>query len=81
MLLLTAPGCHLCDFAKSVLGSIKNECPLVVTEQSFLSARGQELASRDGVLFPPGIYVDGKFFAYGRLSAAKLRKRLKEIRA
>lgn len=79
MVLVTSPGCHFCEFAKRVVESLQAEYPLSVSEVSLLSPEGQELAARDGILFPPGIYVAGEFFGFGRLSASKLRKRLEGI--
>ncbi len=40
------------------------------------SPEGQALAVRGGVLFPPGIFLDGEPFSYGRPSERKLRREL-----
>jgi hypothetical protein len=40
------------------------------------SPEGQRLAMQGGLLFPPGILIDGKPFSYGRLSERKLRREL-----
>ena len=79
--LVTAEACHLCDHAKQVLGRLAERYPLAVSEIAWASEEGRRLAERDGVAFPPGIYLDGFLFGYGRLSAGKLQKWLGERRA
>lgn len=78
--LLTAEGCHYCADAKEVLACLGREWPIDLEEISFFSERGAELALRDGVAFPPGVYVDGQFFSQGRLSERKLRRHVQERR-
>ncbi len=72
--LLTQPDCHLCEHAKQVLERVSREHPLQVTEIDLRSAQGQQLATDTGVLFAPGVLLNGEPFAYGRLSERKLRK-------
>lgn len=79
ILLVTSPGCHFCEFAWNILASLKTQYRLSVSELPLLSPQGQELAARDGILFPPGIYVNGEFFGFGRVSAGRLRRRLEAI--
>lgn len=74
--LLTATDCALCDHAKRVLADVGRDHPLVVQELSLSSADGRALATEHGVLFAPGILLDGRAFAYGRLSERRLRKAL-----
>lgn len=78
--LLTADGCHFCAQAKDVLKRLANEWPLEVEEVPITSTAGSHLALRDGILFAPGVYVDGAFVGYGRLSEGKLRKYLSQLR-
>lgn len=75
VLLLTQDHCALCDQAKAVLERLAAEFPLSVTTVDLASSEGQTLATR-GVLFPPGIFLDGEPFSYGRLSERKLRREL-----
>jgi hypothetical protein len=77
-LLLTAEHCHLCAHAKQVLARVAERYPLSLSEIPWASEDGRRLAERDGIVFPPGIYLDGAFFGYGRLSEGKLRKWLRE---
>lgn len=74
--LLTTPDCHLCEHAKAVLARVATDHPLQVEEIRLDSTDGQVLATRIGMVFAPGILLDGKPFGYGRLSERKLRKTL-----
>ena len=74
--LLTARDCALCDHAKKVLAVVGAGHPLEVREVSLETAEGRALAAAHGVLFAPGVLLDGRAFAYGRLSERKLRKAL-----
>ena len=53
------------------------EWPLAVSEVQWRSPEGQELVRRDGVPFPPALYIDGVLAGYGRLSEGRLRRVLK----
>lgn len=74
--LLTQPACVLCEVAKAVLSRVGAEYSLAVTEVDLASPQGRELATRHGVLFAPGLILDGRPFSYGRLSEKKLRRHL-----
>jgi hypothetical protein len=74
--LLTQPDCGLCEHAKKVIARVRADHPLAVTEVSLTSAEGQQAAAAAGVLFAPGILLDGAPFSYGRLSERRLRKAL-----
>lgn len=81
VLLLTAEGCRYCQQAHALLDRLGAELPVQVEQLSAESAEGQALALREGVLFPPGIFVDGAFVQYGRPSERKLRQALAEALA
>lgn len=72
--LLTQADCHLCERAKQVFDRVRREFPLTITEVGFRTTEGHQLATEAGVLFAPGVLLDGEPFAYGRLSERKLRK-------
>ncbi len=74
--LLTQADCSHCEDAKQLLARLDGEYPLAVRTIDLLSAEGQELALRGGVMFPPGLFLDGQPFSYGRPSERKLRKAL-----
>lgn len=77
--LLTQDACSLCDHAKEVLDRVRADHPLELEEISLTTERGKELAMRAGVLFAPGVLLDGSPFAFGRLSERRLRKHLRAV--
>lgn len=74
--LLTQDDCAMCEHAKQVLTRVAGDHPLEVDEVALATPEGQELAMRHGVLFAPGVLLDGESFTYGRLSERKLRRTL-----
>ncbi|PXY25388.1 glutaredoxin family protein [Prauserella muralis] len=74
--LLTQPDCHLCEHAKDVLARVARDHPLDVTEIDLRTTEGRRLADGAGVSFAPGVLLEGRLFAHGRLSERKLRKTL-----
>ncbi|MBI2717338.1 MAG: thioredoxin family protein [Rhizobiales bacterium] len=74
ILLLTRENCGYCDLAKQMLDRLSGEFPLAVSTLSLDTPRGQQLAEDNGILFPPGLFIDGKAFSYGRPSERKLRR-------
>lgn len=79
--LLSIEGCKYCDEARALLERLRNEYPLDLVVMDAESDCGQALALRHGVLFPPGIFIEGEFVQYGRPSERKVRARLAQIRA
>jgi glutaredoxin len=78
ILLLTQKNCGFCRQAKEILDGLSVEYGLAVSTLDLDSHEGQVLAERSGVLFPPGIFLDGEPFSYGRLSERKLRRELEQ---
>ena len=78
ILLLTQKNCGFCRQAKEILERLSVEYGLAVSTLDLDSHEGQVLAERSGVLFPPGIFLDGEPFSYGRLSERKLRGELEQ---
>lgn len=74
--LLTQTSCGLCELAKGILERLGNEYSLSVTEVDLGTEVGRQLAAEAGVLFAPGVLLDGHPFSYGRLSERKLRRHL-----
>lgn len=74
--LLTTSNCAYCQHAKVVLDRISRDHALEVTEISLETPEGADLGARNGVLFAPGLLVDGEPFGHGRLSERRLRKAL-----
>ena len=77
--LLTKSDCSFCDEAKAMLERLSSEFPLSIRAVFLDSTEGQELAIRNGLLFPPGILLNGKPFSYGRPSEGKLRQHLRAL--
>lgn len=76
--LVSAPNCHFCDEAKKLLQRLAREYPLEIEEVSLMSPQGEDIATRHGVLFPPGLLLDGSLVGFGRPSERKLRRLLDE---
>jgi glutaredoxin len=74
--LLTSPDCGFCADAKAILARLAKEYRLALDVVDLRSPTGERLALRGGVLFPPGIFLDGEAFSCGRLSERKLRREL-----
>lgn len=76
ILLLTQDNCHFCDAAKAMLDRLSEEYALSVETLPLNSAAGRSLAETGGILFPPGIFIEGEAFSYGRPSERKLRREI-----
>lgn len=81
VLLLTKDDCNFCEEAKVVLGRLAQEFALRLTVDDVSTPEGQAIALRGGLLFPPGIVIDGRPFSYGRPSARKLRREFERLTA
>ena len=73
VLLLIRENCAYCAAAKAILDRLSAKYPLAVSTLSLDTPEGLALAERNGILFAPGIFIDGEAFAYGRPSEPKLR--------
>ena len=76
VVLLTAPDCSFCGDARVMLQRLSSDFPLTLREVALDSDEGQALAMTNGLLFPPGILLNGRAFSYGRPSEGKLRRQL-----
>ncbi|MGY4857313.1 glutaredoxin family protein [Cryobacterium sp. AP23] len=76
---LTQESCPSCVNAKNTLAQLSDEYPLDIVDIPLASAEGRELANRVGIVFAPGILIDGELFSYGRLSEKKLRRHLSSL--
>jgi glutaredoxin len=74
--LLTQPDCRYCEHAKQVLARLSADYDLRVTEIDLTGEPGRRMARAVGVMFAPGVLVDGRPFSFGRLSERKLRRTL-----
>jgi len=73
---LTQPSCAYCDQAKEILSRLASDYSFIVNEVGLQTDEGRFLAINNGVMFAPGILIDGKLFSFGRLSEKKLKAKL-----
>src|SRR5436309_5035219 len=76
VLLLTQEQCGFCAQAKEILNRLAPEYGLSVSTRDVSSPEGEALAVHSGLLFPPGIFLDGEPFSYGRPSERRLRREI-----
>lgn len=74
--LLTQRNCHWCEQSKEILARLSTEHSLRVEEISMDTDEGRALALQHGVVFAPGVLIDGQMFSFGRPSEKKLRRRI-----
>ena len=76
--LVSATDCHLCSHTHELLHRMESEFHFIVLEIDWESPEGQTMVQADGVPFPPALYIEGRFVAYGRLSEKRIRQLLAE---
>jgi glutaredoxin len=76
ILLLTQESCAFCDQAKQILDRLATQYGVSVSTVDLDTPEGQRLAEGGLVMFPPGIFIDGEPFSYGRPSERKLRREI-----
>jgi thiol-disulfide isomerase/thioredoxin len=76
VVVLSQSDCHFCDLAEQVLQRVARDYPLAVRHIALASEEGQALAARHGVIFAPGILLEGRLFSFGRPSERRLRRHL-----
>jgi hypothetical protein len=74
--LLTVPQCGYSEEAKTLLRGLALDFPLAIDVLALRSPAGERLAMQGGVLFPPGLFLDGEPFSYGHVSERALRQEL-----
>ncbi len=74
--MLTQEACAFCEQAKSILARLARDYPISIRLVRLDTPDGERMALAAGVLFPPGILIDGEPFSYGRPSERKLRRAL-----
>lgn len=79
--LLTQRDCGYCEHARMVLARVGADHPVTVTEIDMTDGEGRALAVRAGVMFAPGLLVNGRPFGYGRISERRLRRTLQRLAA
>ena len=79
--LLTKADCEFCVRAKEVLTLLGTEIAFELLTIDLESASGQALAAQHGVLFAPGVLIDGRLSTFGRPSERRLRRDLTAAQA
>jgi len=79
IVILTQQDCGSCEAAKAIVERLARKYPLSVSAILFDSSDGISLAEEGGVLFPPGIFINGKRFSYGGLSERRLRMEIERL--
>lgn len=74
--LLTQADWAHCDHPNRVLSGLGQEFPLRFSEIGLDTDQRRELATRWGIMFAPGILLEGRGFGYGRRSERRLRREL-----
>jgi len=74
--LLTKPDCKFCVRAKEILGRLRAEIAFELHIVDLQDPTGQALAAEHGIMFAPGVLIDGRLSAYGRPSERRLRRDL-----
>jgi glutaredoxin len=74
VVILTQENCAFCEQAKAIMSRLAAEYELEVSLLELSSPEGRTLALQGGVMFPPGIFIGGEPFSYGRPSERALRR-------
>ena len=81
VLILVQAGCHFCRDAQAMLDRLAGEYPLRIRTLDMSTPEGERIALEAGLLFPPGILVQGRPLCYGRPSEGKLRRAIEQCLA
>ena len=79
IVILTQPDCASCEAAKAIVERLTRKYPLSVAVVALDSPEGVSVAENAGVLFPPGIFINGVLFSYGGLSERMLRTEIERL--
>ena len=74
--LLTKANCEYCVRAKEILTRLGTEIAFELHTVDLESTSGQELAAQHGILFAPGVLIDGCLSTFGRPSERRLHRDL-----
>ncbi len=81
VVLITKPHCEYCELAKLILDRLGAGFAIQVREIGVEEPEGAALALHHGILFAPGILIDGRLAGYGRPSERRLRRLLEARQA
>ena len=59
-----------CSRVKRILGELQHVMPdLALKTVELSSPDGLKLATENGILYPPAVFIEGKLFAHGKIDA------------
>jgi glutaredoxin len=76
---VTSSGCHFCEMAKDTIAEAATTYPLEVDEIDIATPTGAAIMRANRVPYPPVLVIDGRFHAFGRISAKRFRRHLDAI--
>lgn len=79
VLILVQADCHFCRDAQALLDRLAGEYPLRIRTLDMRTPEGERMALQAGLLFPPGILLNGRPLCYGRPSEGKLRRAIGQL--
>jgi glutaredoxin len=79
VLLLIQDQCHFCNMAKEILDRLSREYQFTLSTLNLNTDEGQALAEQNGILFAPGLFINGAPISYGRPSEKRLRREFERL--
>ena len=77
--LLTKSDCDNCVRAQGILDRLSSELDFSIEPIDIETPAGSELAREHGVMFAPGVLLDGRLSTYGRPSERRLRRDIEAL--
>lgn len=78
IIVLGKEGCNPCDRVKRILHEMQADgVAMTIREVDMTSDEGTQLALQHNVLYPPAVFIDGRFLAYGKIHEADLQRALR----
>jgi glutaredoxin-like protein DUF836 len=79
VVLVESEACHLCEDAASVLEAVAPEHQLRVRRVDLASDEGRAIMRAHRAPMPPIVLIGGELLGWGRISRAKLGRRLAQL--
>ena len=71
---VTKEGCLPCLRIRRILGELKAELPgIEIREVDFTSEEGVALAVKNGILYPPAVFINSILFAKGKIMEGPMK--------
>jgi glutaredoxin-like protein DUF836 len=79
VVLVESEACHLCEDAASAIAAVVPQHQLRMRRVDLASDEGRAIMRAHRAPMPPIVLIGGELLGWGRLSRAKLRRRLEEL--